>query len=709
MADPTGALVGPAPRREVRLEDRAADRPEGPREGGRHRDDRSGRSWATASTPGSTSTGATSSSSSGDEGQTNMFWVLAKSRGDVDGITAALAKAFENAPVPARAMTERQWQLQFLEMLGNVKALLGSVGLATGFALLLITANSLAMSARERRAETAVLRVLGFRRRTIAGFLLGEALVYGLAGAAPRGAASCPPSRTSSAPRSTRRSTPGWAGSSSRRRRAPPAAAVSIAPRRPGRPRPGPEPRPPADRGAPARSGLTWRGCAPSSRGPSSCAKERAPPSAGRAPTSSSSSRATTSSARSATRWASAGARTPSPGSSSGRSPGPPRSTRSSARSSRASPGRSSSRSSTASSSATLVLFWALLTFAPAGVAPPRRAGLLHLGERLQPLRRVGLLGLPRRPLPAGAGAAALRLRRRRRDARRRRRGRADGGPRRPPRPDEPHPPRGAPPRGGRLLRPRPRPPLRRRRHRPGDPRTAGAEPEGVPPGSGVLSGLAIVSRSGYLLAISLFLLFFTVSSTFLYFEQARIVKAAFADSAQRTAFFARIDLWVNLLAAFTQVFLSGRIVRALGVGGTLVALPVLTARRLRRARRLADDGGPRPRHGVAARRQLRALPPGARGPLHGPPARGEVRRQELRRHVRLPLRRRRRRLRRQGPPGARRRWARRSPGSSSPSPSRGRSSRPGSGGGRRASPRRGRRAVRRPAAAIIPASWTGS
>lgn len=118
-----------------------------------------------------------------DEGRTNMFWVLAKTRGDVDGITAALNRQFENAPVPARAMTERQWQLQFLEMLGNVKALLGSVGLATAFALLLVTSNSLAMSARERRSESAVLRVLGFPRKAVAGFLLGEALAYGLAGA----------------------------------------------------------------------------------------------------------------------------------------------------------------------------------------------------------------------------------------------------------------------------------------------------------------------------------------------------------------------------------------------------------------------------------------------------------------------------------------------------------------------------------------------
>ncbi len=105
----------------------------------------------------------------------------------------------------------------------------------------------------------------------------------------------------------------------------------------------------------------------------------------------------------------------------------------------------------------------------------------------------------------------------------------------------------------------------------------AAAEPEGVPPGSGALSGLAAVSRSGYLLGISLFILLFTVSSTFLYFEQARIVKAAFAGSAERTAYFARIDLWVNLLSAFVQLFLAGRVVRALGVGGTLVALPVVT------------------------------------------------------------------------------------------------------------------------------------
>ncbi len=119
----------------------------------------------------------------GEKGQAAMFWVLARSRDEIGRITKDLEIAFDNAPVPVLAMTEKQWQLQFLQMLGNVKLLLGSIGLATAFTLLLITSNSLAMSARERRAECALLRILGFSRLDIALFLMGEAMVYGVAGA----------------------------------------------------------------------------------------------------------------------------------------------------------------------------------------------------------------------------------------------------------------------------------------------------------------------------------------------------------------------------------------------------------------------------------------------------------------------------------------------------------------------------------------------
>ncbi|MBP7147884.1 MAG: MFS transporter [Acidobacteria bacterium] len=100
---------------------------------------------------------------------------------------------------------------------------------------------------------------------------------------------------------------------------------------------------------------------------------------------------------------------------------------------------------------------------------------------------------------------------------------------------------------------------------------------EGRPPGHGALHGMAVVARSPYLLGICLFLLLYTISSTFLYFEQARIVGSSFADSAQRVAFFARIDVLVNLVTIVLQTVLTGRLVPAIGVGATLAILPLVT------------------------------------------------------------------------------------------------------------------------------------
>ncbi len=118
----------------------------------------------------------------GDTGQVGMFWILAKTRPDVAKVTAEIERRFENAPVPIRAMSEKQWQLMFMEMLGNVQALLGGIGLATAFTLFLITSNTLAMSARERRSEAALLRILGFPRQAVLQLLVLEGAFFGVAG-----------------------------------------------------------------------------------------------------------------------------------------------------------------------------------------------------------------------------------------------------------------------------------------------------------------------------------------------------------------------------------------------------------------------------------------------------------------------------------------------------------------------------------------------
>jgi AAA family ATP:ADP antiporter len=107
--------------------------------------------------------------------------------------------------------------------------------------------------------------------------------------------------------------------------------------------------------------------------------------------------------------------------------------------------------------------------------------------------------------------------------------------------------------------------------------RRPGARGEEQPIGGKILSGLRHAFASPYLLHVGVYVLLFTITSTFLYFQQASIVREAFADRAARTAFFARVDLLVNVLTLGIQLFLTARILRLFGVALTLSVLPALS------------------------------------------------------------------------------------------------------------------------------------
>ncbi len=94
--------------------------------------------------------------------------------------------------------------------------------------------------------------------------------------------------------------------------------------------------------------------------------------------------------------------------------------------------------------------------------------------------------------------------------------------------------------------------------------------------GGSIWSGITAVFRSPYLLGIVAYMLFYTITATFLYFEQAEIVSEVFEDRGARTAFFARLDLAVNTLTIVTQIFLTGRIVRWFGIAFSLAWLPLV-------------------------------------------------------------------------------------------------------------------------------------
>jgi len=109
--------------------------------------------------------------------------------------------------------------------------------------------------------------------------------------------------------------------------------------------------------------------------------------------------------------------------------------------------------------------------------------------------------------------------------------------------------------------------------------RAVGAETieGGVPIGGKIFAGAANTFRNPYLGGIAAFILFYTVLSTLLYFQQASIVAEAFTDRAARTAFFARVDVWVNGLTLALQLAVTSRVLGRAGVAVTLCVLPLVS------------------------------------------------------------------------------------------------------------------------------------
>ena len=100
----------------------------------------------------------------------------------------------------------------------------------------------------------------------------------------------------------------------------------------------------------------------------------------------------------------------------------------------------------------------------------------------------------------------------------------------------------------------------------------------GAPIGGHLFAGATSVLRSGYLAGIALFVVLLAVVSTFLYFEQAKLVAETFPDRVRQTQVFGLIDLVVQTLTLCVQVFLTGRIASRLGIGVLLVGVPLVMA-----------------------------------------------------------------------------------------------------------------------------------
>ena len=115
-------------------------------------------------------------------GKAGAYGILAASPQDAGRIAKTIDDMFHNSPQPTRTETEKAFGLEFVAMLGNVKLFILSICSAVLFTTLLVSANTMAMSIRERTREVSVLKTLGFTRPTLLGLFVGEAVTLSLIG-----------------------------------------------------------------------------------------------------------------------------------------------------------------------------------------------------------------------------------------------------------------------------------------------------------------------------------------------------------------------------------------------------------------------------------------------------------------------------------------------------------------------------------------------
>jgi putative ABC transport system permease protein len=121
-------------------------------------------------------------------GRDLVGWMVIKvaNPDDSEKVASRIDAMFANSSNETKTATERVFIKQFLDQVGNIGMILVSVTSAVFFTMLLVTANTMAQSVRERTNEIGVLKTLGFSGQSILGLVLLESLFLtftgGLAG-----------------------------------------------------------------------------------------------------------------------------------------------------------------------------------------------------------------------------------------------------------------------------------------------------------------------------------------------------------------------------------------------------------------------------------------------------------------------------------------------------------------------------------------------
>lgn len=123
-------------------------------------------------------------------GVAGIVWVRVKDPKDVNAVMLQIEELTRNSEAETSTQTEKSFFSSFFGSLEGFVTILMTVTLLVSLCIVFIAGNTASMAVRERAGELAVLKAIGFRRRTIFSMLIAETVVLAsLAGAAGVGLA----------------------------------------------------------------------------------------------------------------------------------------------------------------------------------------------------------------------------------------------------------------------------------------------------------------------------------------------------------------------------------------------------------------------------------------------------------------------------------------------------------------------------------------
>jgi putative ABC transport system permease protein len=116
------------------------------------------------------------------KGRAGWYATQVAEPGDVARVSNQIDDMFRNSPQRTKTESEKAFQLSLVATLGNVKAFILGICGAVVFTILLVSANTMAMSVRSRTREVALLKTLGFTRLRVLSLFVFEAVALAVAG-----------------------------------------------------------------------------------------------------------------------------------------------------------------------------------------------------------------------------------------------------------------------------------------------------------------------------------------------------------------------------------------------------------------------------------------------------------------------------------------------------------------------------------------------